>query len=170
MIASTVRLDRVRLEDVASSLKKPTRRILTRMAAYTRTVARNSIKRGSSKTRSELTPDEESAYKRLVMRARIHGRPKPEIPFTRPAPAGQPARTRRRKTLKENLVFGWDDSTNSAIVSIRGLPNRRENVPAILERGGTSFNRLLRKTVSVGKRPILQPALAKATQYLSSME
>lgn len=87
------------------------------------------------------------------------------------APAGQPPRT-VLKLLKDMLFFAFDSSSKSVVIGPAKLNRRGEDVPSILEEGGTETIRGKHsgriKRLKIAPHPYMGPALKKAQPRLAS--
>lgn len=139
---------------------------LRRFGAYTRTVAKNSLKKAKRKRVADL--NEYERVNRLIrMRmAKSKGTPRPKLPFESSAP-GELPRVRNVKRyggkspLKNLILYGYDKDSQSVVVgpAIFKSSAKTKGIGA-LEKGGTV--RTKRRPVKIKARPFMLPAMEKS--------
>lgn len=135
------------------------KRDLSRLGAYCKTVARNSIKTATKLTKKQRS---NATWRTRSSTGRIE-------------PYSQPGNPPLSKTglLKKFIFFAWDDSSKSAVIGPAKF--KKGDVPAVLEYGGsvpvtvTSGKTKRLVNVHIAARPYMGPALKETQKYLGNV-
>lgn len=153
-------------DKVKSLTDAATRRNLGKSGGEVRKIARRSMRKARMKSRGDMTEREIRVFDLRVAQWKLTKQgPRPKRPLAASKP-GEPPRV-RRGDIKQQLFYVYDPSSKSVVVGPAKL-SRATGAPATLEFGGStrgSFG----KTVTVAKRPYMQPALAVARPKMSEL-
>lgn len=120
---------------VSDAVDRGLRRPLSRMGAFIRVTARQSMKKARQKKIAELTPKELQRFRIRQSINRREGLPPPRRPIQHSKP-GEPPRTIVGH-VKKFLYFSFEQTTKSVVIGPAKLPGVRSpySVPEVLEKG-----------------------------------
>ena len=110
---------------VVDAVDEGSRKVLSQLGAFTKTVAQRSIKQARRLKLEEMSPE---------MQAQYQGTKVSQRPYKSSEP-GEPPRSRTRK-LKKGILYAFDPSTKSAVAG--AMKFSPSSAPEVLEHGGSS--------------------------------
>ena len=143
---------------VINAVDKAARKILSKVGAFIRQDAKQSIRPARMKPLGALSEKERKSYERRVRewKARGKGGPKPRRPLQHSRP-GDPPRS-ILGLLRKLIFFVWDPARKSVVIGPAKI-NSKSDAPSALEHGAGKIRR----------RPYMQPAYERNKAKIAAM-
>lgn len=158
---------------VAKIFGKKAGTALKRFGAFTRRVAKSSIKKARQKKASELTKEQKESYKRalaLYKDGRIKEKPIRGWQSSEPrqAPRWHPGGMGGKSPLRELILFEYNKADQSVVVGPKEFRTAggTKGVGALEKGGKAKKQSYQRRAIRMKKRPFMVPAMKKGTKQL----